>query len=485
MMAKNSITLLLWGIILAVGAACAPNNTPQPIQVTVPQAANNAPVYTTTPTATNTYTPSPTFTVTATPTDTPTLTATATATATATFTPTITPTATSSPVPTQPLFTRTPVRPDGAPPAIDLLTPAVDTSAAWSCGSNPCADDIAGHLRRIQLPDGFSAAHAGTFSGRPQQIVYGADGALYATVWGNHDADDGVYVLPVGASEAAIYATGIVTPVGLAFQPGTDVLYVSGRTGNGDGAIFRVPSGGGAAGAVVTGLPNGWRPVDSAVNGMTFGPDGYLYVGVSAASDHGETPDGDGFREMDALEAAVLRVQPHTGEIARVAQGIRTPFDVTFDSRGRLYTTDSGTVYGAVDRLLDISTGGHYGFPYWGAFGCDVCPLTRRDIEYQPTLLPLLDYSLPRGVLAYTGTQFPQNFFDGVFVALWNDNGFGQRIAYVNPSAVPLDPEEKRAFAPTPFMTGLLRPIDVVQSPDGGLTVLDSAFGHVWTVRYE
>jgi glucose/arabinose dehydrogenase len=486
--------ILVWMVIGSVLAACGSQSTAQAFQATVPGESNSAPVYTATPTATDTPTVTPSLTPTNTPTPTLTLSPTPTLTSTLTPTPTDTPTQTPSPTltpsltPTPPLATLTSV-PDGdGPSAIDLSSAALPLDAGWSCNVNPCPDDVEGWLRYISVPEGFAVSHVGQLPGSPQQITYGPDGYLYATVHQGSDPTNGaIYVLAPETGEASLYSEGLVSPVGLAFQPGTDVLYVSAReTLDGGGAIYRIPSEGGAPNPVLVGLPCCWREIDNQVNGMVFGPDGFLYLGVSSLTDHAESPNpsSQAFGEVGEFEAAVLRIQPHTGNYEVFAQGIRHPFDLTFDRNGQFYATDSGVLSGPGDRILNLMPDGHYRFPYWREFGCVECPPTRRDIDYQDHLLQLPDFTLPRGIVAYSGTAFPSNLHDDLFVALWHDNGFGRMIAHLDPATIPEDPEERAVFLPTPFVTGLLRPIDVVITPDGGLAIADWATGHVWRVDY-
>jgi len=316
--------------------------------------------------------------------------------------------------------------------------------------------------------------------------VYGPDDALYATVHRDGDPANGA-VVRLADGEVTIYAQGMISPVGLAFQPGTAVLYVSAReTPTEGGGLYRIDRAGAAPVPVVGGLPCCWREIDNQVNGMIFGPDGWLYLGVSSLTDHAEPPDpqAQAFREMNDREAAVLRIQPHTGQIEVYARGIRHPFDLTFQAGGAFYATDSGVISGPGDRLLRLMPDAHYQFPYWRAFGCVECPPTRADLTYADTLLPLPDYTLPRGIVAYTGTAFPSNLFNGLFVALWHDNEIAPAVVYIDPDDIPTDAEDRAAYQPTPFITGLLRPIDMTISADGDLVVADWATGHIWQVSY-
>jgi len=459
------------GIALAAlaGTGCQPQPA-QTFRATVPPTAlAEAPVYSPTPTRT------------------PTLTPTATLTETPTRTPTLTPTRTPSPTPTVPLLTPTPPRPDGAPAAYRHLPAELAPTAGWSCDDFPCADDVEGFLRRIRVPIGYTLTHVGRFPGQPMQIAYGPDGRLYATVIENGATRAGaVYALDTDG-RARRYSGDFVSPVGLAFQPGTDVLYVSARlTMTSGGGLWRVPPGGGAPETVLADLPCCFSLIDNQPNGLTFGPDGYLYLGVGALSDRAEPPNPQAasMANLHPLEAAVLRVQPHTGEVSVYAAGLRNPYDLAFDAAGQLYATDQGLVSGIGDRLLAIEAGAHYGWPFWRERGCAECPLRPGGLAVAPDLLRFPPYTIPRGLTVYTGTQFPVNLFGSLFVALWNGVDGGQRVVRVDPASVP-QPDENQPYPPAePFITGLIRPIDVTVAPDGALVVADYIYGHVWRVRY-
>lgn len=441
----------------------------------------SAPIYTPTPTFTPTLTVTPSLT----PTLTPTLTLTPSPTLTPT--PTMTPTLTPSVTPTQPLWTLTPPSHVGAPSAFENAPANFAPTAGWSCSDFPCEDDIDGFMRRIRVPEGYQLEHVGRFPGQPLQITYGPDGRLYATMMENGGTRMGAVYAMAEDGLAVRYSEALLSPIGLAFQPGTDVLYVSARMpGDKGGGIWRIPSGGGEPIPVIEDLPCCYSLIDNQPNGMIFGPDGYLYIGVGALTDHAEPPNPK-IAQMIALqpfEASILRIQPHTSEIEVYASGLRNPYDITFDSSGQFYATDQGLVSGQGDRVVAINEGRHYGWPFWKTRGCVECPIKPANVTITPDLLAFPNFSIPRGLVAYTGTQFPANMFNSLFVALWNGTENAQRVVRIDPQNLPRLTDENPFPPSEPFITGLIRPIDVAIAPDGSLVVADFIYGHIWRVRY-
>jgi glucose/arabinose dehydrogenase len=468
MLTSNIVSFVLAGVSFLLLAACAPQ-TVQTFRATPVAQGATAPIYT----ATFTVTPSATHTLT------PTLTPSATLTATPTLTSS--PTRTMTLTPTQPLYTLTAPSPDGAPPPFSGATPVLSATDGWTCGDFPCEDDVEGFLRRIQVPEGYRVELYGRFPGQVMQIAVGPDERLYATVLERGTRSGAVYALAPGG-EAERYSSGFVSPVGLAFQPGTDVLYVSARvTLERGGGLWRVPAGGGMPEPVITDLPCCFMEIDNQPNGIVFGPDGYLYMGVGALTDHAEPSNPARMRNEDIqpLEASILRIQPHTGDIEVYAEGLRNPYDLTFTSDGQLYATDSGLLTGEGDRLLKVNEGAHLGWPYWTARGCEGCPPMSPRLEITPDLYSFPPYTLPRGIVAYTGAQFPRSHFDALFVALWNAVEGGQQIVRIDPQDI------NEEYVPEPFVTGLIRPVDVALAPGGSLLVADYVYGYVWRVVYE
>jgi glucose/arabinose dehydrogenase len=141
-------------------------------------------------------------------------------------------------------------------------------------------------------------------------------------------------------------------------------------------------------------------------------------------------------------------------------------------------------VSGQGDRVVAINEGGHYGWPYWRERGCVDCPLKPGSITITPDLLTFPNFSIPRGLVAYTGEQFPENMVNNLFVTLWNGTENAQRVVRIDPRNVRQPTEDNPVPTAEPFITGLIRPIDLTIASDGSLVVADFIYGHVWRVRY-
>ena len=358
---------------------------------------------------------------------------------------------------------------------------AADTTSleGWSCDEFPCEDDIEGFLSRIQVPDGFNLSYLGQFPGQPMQILYGADGRLYGTILEKGTRRGSVYALNDDGTSERI-SPRFWSPNGIAFDEGGQ-LYVSGRLNpDSGGAVWRVVSDLSAY-AVTDDLACCYS-IENQPNGMVFGDDSLLYLGVGSTSDRGESsnPDHEQYATPQAFEASIVKIDIRTGDIQTVAEGIRNPYDLAFTSTGQMYVTDNGLLTGQGDRILRVNEGEFYGFPYWRSRGCPECP-PREGREAQDDWLRLNDYTLPRGMLVYNGSQFPANMLDTLLVAFWNGTEHTQRIVWIDPDDSRLNDDD---YAPQTFVTGLIRPVDLTVAPDGSVVIADFVYGHVWRVSY-
>ena len=69
--------------------------------------------------------------------------------------------------------------------------------------------------------------------------------------------------------------------------------------------------------------------------GFTFGPDGLLYITNGSTCDE--------CVETDVRAATILTANPDGTNLTVYASGLRNPYDIAFDSQGRLWATDNGS----------------------------------------------------------------------------------------------------------------------------------------------
>jgi glucose/arabinose dehydrogenase len=104
----------------------------------------------------------------------------------------------------------------------------------------------------------------------------------------------------------------------------------------------------------------------------------------------------------------------------------------------------------------------------------------------------------PNGLTFYTGTQFPDRYRNGAFIAFhgsWNRSPLpqaGYKVMFV-PMAAGRVTGEAEVFADgfsgraslASSADAEFRPMEVEQAPDGGLYIIDSTQGRMWKVMFE
>lgn len=298
------------------------------------------------------------------------------------------------------------------------------------------------------------------------------------------DADgDGV------AETRSVFLENLTSPFGMALIDET--LYVA----NAD-ALVAFPYQAGqirieAAPRRVTDLPSGRN--HHWTKSLVASADGSrLYVGVGSNSNIGE----NGLEE-EVDRAAILEVDPATGERRVYASGLRNPV-------GLSWQPDSGKLWVAVnerdelgndlvpDYMTSVTPGGFYGWPY-SYFGQTV---DERVNPQNPVLVALAlrpDYALGAhtaslGLTFGEGALFPDRYRGGAFVGQhgsWNRkprNGY--RVLFVPfRNGVPSGPPED-------ILTGFIndrdeamgRPVGVQFDRLGALLVADDVGNTIWRV---
>ena len=293
------------------------------------------------------------------------------------------------------------------------------------------------------------------------------------------------------ADQVLTIASGLNMPSGIAFRDGA--LYVAevSRVTRYDGIESRLDNPG-APVVVYDKLPgdrhHGWKFI-------AFGPDGMLYVPVGAPCN---------ICERDDPYASILRMKPDGTGLEVYARGVRNT--VGFDWHPvtkELWFTDNGRDALGNDVPSDElnhapKPGMHFGFPYCHQgdvadpeFGKRPCS------EFQPPAQKLGPHVAAIGMTFYTGTMFPAEYRNQIFIAehgSWNrDTPLGYRVTVVKVDG-------GKALGYTPFAEGWLqeggprgrggvgsnsgRPADVLVMPDGALLVSDDEGGVIYRIAY-
>jgi glucose/arabinose dehydrogenase len=281
----------------------------------------------------------------------------------------------------------------------------------------------------------------------------------------------------------------VAAPFGMAFHDG--YLYV-GNTGS--LVRFKYTSGDLTAQGEpekLLDLPTGGHSTRNVVFNRA-GTKMYVSVGSQSNNNAGE----------DCRRAAILEFNPDGSGYRVFASGIRNPVGLALQPGTDILWTAMNERDNLGDDLVpdyttSVKDGGFYGWPY-SYIGSNYDPryvgafpeLVNRAIV-PDVLIPA--HSAALGITFYTGTQFPQRYRNGLFVALhgsWNRSmASGYRLAFVPMTDGKPSPLED-------FMTGFViedgeggvplerwgRPVGVTVAADGDLLVSDDGSNRIWKI---
>ena len=217
---------------------------------------------------------------------------------------------------------------------------------------------------------GATAAPYATGLRNPTSFAWG-DGAMFAGDSGNSNKvpNGGVYVIRGG--KATEIPSSVLFVGGMRFHKG--VLYISAGVLTKTGPSFQILAWSGWNGttftkqSVVYTAPKGFQ----GFNGLTFGPDGRIYVGVDLGlldnNDHGPA-------SLSPYLYDILSMRANGTGLKVFAKGIRQPWQMVFAPGSRsLFVSDLGqdgpkSYKHPNDFVLKVNQGQNYGFP--------VCPAT-------------------------------------------------------------------------------------------------------------
>jgi glucose/arabinose dehydrogenase len=288
------------------------------------------------------------------------------------------------------------------------------------------------------------------------------------------------------AKERIVFASGFPQPFGIAFHG--NYVYIGATN-----AVLRFkydPKTSKAldSGEKIMNLPAGGHPTRN----LAFTKDGkYLLIAVGS----------EGNRETDdpPIRAAITICDPDGKNARLFATGLRNPVGLAIQPvTGEVWTSvNERDELGddlPPDYFTSVKDGGFYGWPY-SYIGDNVDPRVkpqRPDLVSKAIIPDVLlgAHVAPLQFTFYTGTQFPEKYRGGAFVAehgSWNRaTRAGYQIAFV------AFKDGQPSEAPVPFMTGLVpdpksdsvngRPVGVTTAPDGSLLVADDGAGVIYRI---
>jgi glucose/arabinose dehydrogenase len=368
------------------------------------------------------------------------------------------------------------------PQHVGLLCLWVATAILLACAPT----SLALPLEQIKLPPGFEIGIYASDVPNARSMALSPSGTLFV---GTRSAGN-VYAIvdrngDFKPDDVITVARGLNSPNGVAFRDGA--LYVAevNRVLRFDNIEHRLTSS--SQPVVVTDkFPSdrhhGWKF-------MRFGPDGLLYVPVGAPCNICE-------RNPDRY-AVIMRMHPDGTGLETFARGIRNTvgFDWHPDTK-ELWFTDNGRDWLGDDRPPDELNhaprpGMHFGFPYChGGMIRDPEFGSRHPCsEFTPPVQNLDPHVAALGMRFYTGTTFPAEYHNQIFIA---EHGSWNRTEPVGYRVTLVRLDGNRAVSYEPFAEGWLqagrpwgRPVDVLVMPDGSLLVSDDLADVIYRIRYK
>lgn len=339
-------------------------------------------------------------------------------------------------------------------------------------------------LDKVKLPPGFSMS---IFAKVPnaRSMAWGDNGTLFA---GNRDQDKVYAIVDANqdgkADSVFVIDEKLTMPCGVAFRNGS--LYVAEvsrilRYDNIESRLSNPPDPVVVYDKYPTESHHGWKYI-------AFGTDGKLYVPVGAPCNICE--------KKDPVFASITRMNPDGTGMEVYASGVRNSVGFAWHPEtGELWFTDNGR-----DNMGDDvpncelnhapKAGMHFGFPYChqGNVPDPEFGKGHKCEDYTAPSQLMGPHVAPLGMRFYTGSMFPAEYKNRIFIA---QHGSWNRSAPIGYRVMMATVEGGKIVKYEPFADGFLqgtevlgRPVDVEIAKDGALLVSDDEKGLIYRIIY-
>lgn len=371
---------------------------------------------------------------------------------------------------------------------------------------------------QIDLPEGFKIAVYADGIVRPRSLALGDGGTVFVgTYFFTPGVTSPVYALrdedgDDKADRIIEIRNSFNTPNGVDYHDGDLFISDEDRVWRIDDVEANLTSPNPIL--IYDGLPSRAETDSATVVGhfwryLRYGSDRKIYITVGTrwsflVGAHTANDLNDDWRY-----SSIVRLNPDGSGVEVFADGVRNSMGMDFHPEtGDLYFTDNGASWPFDDpRFYDIPpdelnratrAGMDFGFPY--IHGRLLDPLIGEDAAEGLTS-PAYEFeghTAPLGMRFYTGTMFPEEYRNAIFVAEHGTEAStpttsrsqvsGDRISVIRlgPDG---SPESYEVFADG-FLTGTnatytRRPVDLLVMPDGSLLVSDDEEWIIYRIYYE
>ena len=338
-------------------------------------------------------------------------------------------------------------------------------------------------LANVKLPPGFKIGIWASGVPQARQMALGSKGTMFVGTF-----DKGVVHAVVdqgGKKVVKPFITGLRMPTGVAFQDNAlyvidiDKLY---KYDDPEANLDKAPQGKVVYDDLPPYVPHGWKYLVPDGKGWFFIP-----IGVPC-----------NICLPPTSTAQYRRVNPANGAAELVALGVRNSVGGAVDPRtGDLWFSENARDWLSDDMPSDklnhvTRLGEHFGYPYChqGDTPDPKYALGRKCSEFTAPVVKLGPHIAPLGMKFYTGSQFPAEYKNGIFIAehgSWNRKSkVGYRIVFISVDPDGKNPKET-VFASGGWLDGqkiLGRPADILEAPDGSLLVADDQAGAIYQISY-